>query len=82
MSPTSMTDPSESVQARFIGRILVVPIGALILFALWVVIASVLTPLHGLEDTAMLGLRLGMIAFGALIIAMASGAAIWRLLHW
>ncbi len=82
MSPTSTTDPRELAQARFIGRILVVPIGALLLLALWVVIASVLTPLQGLEDTAMLGLRLGMIAFGALIIALASGAAIWRLLHW
>lgn len=81
MSSTSTTVPRESAQARFIGRILVVPISTLILFALWVVIASVLTPLHG-EDTAMLGLRLGMIAFGALIIALASGAAIWRLLHW
>ena len=82
MSPQEQREPYEHAQGRFIGRIFVVPLAALVLMVIWVVISSVMTPTGGVDGEAMLSLRFAMIGFGGIIIGLTSAVAIWKLLHW
>jgi small-conductance mechanosensitive channel len=72
----------EHEQSRFLGRLLVVPLLSLPMFAVWVMISSVLTPasMYASESTH-LALRWAMIGFGAVLIAICDGVAVYILLR-
>lgn len=84
MLPKSEQDVKnfEAMQSRFIGRLFVVPLGALLLFVVWVVVASVLTPLRGDDTGAMLAMRFILVAFGSVVLSLTTGTVLWRLTHW
>lgn len=69
----------EQAQSRFIGRMLVLPFFSLILLALWVVVASVLTPLHEGDPQSLLTVRFVLIGSGIAIILMTVAAVLKRL---
>lgn len=77
----TQTPEREQAEARFVGRMLILPFYSLVLLALWVVVASVLTPIHEGDPQSLLTVRFLLIGAGFAIILMTVAATLKRLIR-